>query len=263
MKKLRNETVLITGAGSGFGRGTAFELARRGYHVIAATETDEQKSELANAAKKDNIDLRIEKLDITDVDDRLRAEDWDIDVLINNAGIAESGPLAEIPMEHVRQNFEVNVFGTLSLTQSIVKGMLKKGYGKIIIVSSVAGRMTAPYLGPYCMTKHALEATADVLRAELESHNIKVSIIEPGPYSTGFNERMNKSKYKWYGKDSIFASDDEEIKKTEQWLISNQFDPAEVINTLVSIVEDPNPKFRICIPKEWEETLEGVVCSNK
>jgi short-subunit dehydrogenase len=181
-------------------------------------------------------------------------------VLINNAGIAKSGPLSEILIEHVRANFEVNVFGTLALTQNIVKGMLKRGSGNIIILSSVAGRMTAPYLGPYCMTKHALEAAADVLHAELAAHNIKVSVIEPGPYATGFNERMNHSKYKWYNRNSLFASDDKAIKELEEWLVSEQYDPSEVVETLVEIVENPNPKFRICIPKAWEETVQGVVC---
>jgi len=260
MEKLMKNKILITGAGSGFGRGTAFALAKKGYHVIAATKTDEEKSELETDAKKENIPLIVKKLDITNANDRLQTESWDIDILINNAGIAESGPLAEIPMEYVRDNFEVNVFGTLALTQHIVKGMLKKGSGKIIIVSSVAGRMTAPYLGPYCMTKHALEAAADVLHAELTSHNIKVSVIEPGPYATGFNERMNHSKYKWYNKNSIFSSDDQAIKELEEWLVSKQYNPTEVIEELVQIVENPDPEFRICIPKEWEETVQGVVC---
>lgn len=255
-----NKKVLITGAGSGFGRATAFELARKGYDVIASTANDEQRSELIGTAESEKVTLMVKKLDITDAGDRLRAESWDVDVLINNAGIAESGPLSEIPLDYVRANFEVNVFGTLALTQHIVKGMLKKGSGQIIIVSSVAGRMTAPYLGPYCMTKHALEAAADVLHAELAAHNIKVNIVEPGPYSTGFNERMNQSKYKWYGENSIFAPDDKAIKELEAWLVSDQYDPSEVVESLVGLVERPDSKFRICIPKAWEETVREVLC---
>jgi short-subunit dehydrogenase len=260
MEKLIKKRVLITGANSGFGRGTAFELAKRGYDVIATTKTDEEKSLLEESAKEENIALTVEKLDITDANDRLQAEEWDVDILINNAGIAESGPLAEIPMRYLRENFEVNVFGTIALTQTVVKGMMKKGFGQIIIVSSVAGRMTAPYLGSYCMTKHALEAAADVLHAELEPHNIKVSVIEPGTYSTGFNERMNQSKYKWYGKNSIFASDDKAIKDVEAWVESDQSDPSEVIDKLVEIVESRDPKFRICIPEAWEKRVRSVVC---
>jgi len=254
-----HKKILITGAGTGFGRGAAFALAGKGHQVIAATETGEQAAELAAAAEKENVTLSVEKLDITDADDRGRAEAWDVDVLINNAGIGESGPLAEIPLEYVRKNFEVNVFGTLALTQNIVKGMLQRGCGRIIIISSVAGRMTAPYLGPYCMTKHALEAAAEVLHAELAAHNINVNIIEPGPYSTGFNERMNQSKYKWYGENSIFAADDRAIKELEAWLVSDQFDAAEVIRTIVDVVENSESEFRICIPQAWAETVREVL----
>ena len=112
------------------GRKTAFALARKGHHIIATTETSEQQIEMTNVAKSEHIALSVEKLDITNKADRKRAEAWDIDVLINNAGIAESEPLAEIPLEYVRNNFEVNVFGTLALTQHIVKGMLKRGNGQ-------------------------------------------------------------------------------------------------------------------------------------
>jgi len=255
--------VLITGAGSGFGREAAFALARKGHQTIATTETIEQQSELTDAAKKEGIALTVEKLDITDADDRKRVEDWTVDVLINNAGIAESGPLAEIPLEYVRNNFEVNVFGTLALTQNIVKGMLKRGCGQIIIISSVAGRMTAPYLGSYCMTKHALEAAAEVLLAELTPHNIKVNVIEPGPYATGFNERMNQSKNKWYDENSIFASDDAAIKEMEAWLVSEQYDPAEVVDLLVGVVENHESEFRICIPEAWKEMVREKLCGKE
>jgi NAD(P)-dependent dehydrogenase (short-subunit alcohol dehydrogenase family) len=253
-----NERILITGAGSGFGRGVAFELARKGRDVIASTQTEAQAAELQSSASKEGIRLRSEKLDITDATDRARAEEWDVDVLINNAAIGESGPLAEIPLEVVRANFETNVFGTLALTQGIVKGMLKKGGGRIVIVSSVAGRMTAPYLGAYCMTKHALEAAAEVLRAELEPHKIGVVVVEPGPYATGFNERMMQSMYKWYGKSSLFAADAEAIKGVAEWVLSGQYDPAEVVAALVDVVESPKPEFRICIPKAWADKVREI-----
>jgi NAD(P)-dependent dehydrogenase (short-subunit alcohol dehydrogenase family) len=258
-----HETILITGAGSGIGRGVAFELARRGHNVIASTESAEQAADLKASAQQEGIKLRIEKLDIRDAEDRARAEEWDVDVLVNNAAIAQSGPLAEIPLDLVRANFETNVFGTVALTQGIVKGMMKKGSGKIIIVSSVAGRMTAPYLGVYCMTKHALEAAAEVLHAELGPHNITVVVVEPGPYATGFNERMMETKYAWYGKNSLFAGDAEAVKGVETWVLGNQYDPAEVIETLAGVVEDPAPEFRICIPKEWEDKIHGILCGEK
>lgn len=250
--------ILITGAGTGFGRGSALTLARRGQRVIASTETEAQASELTAFARSEAVALRVEKLDITKSEDRARAEDWEVDVLVNNAATAETGPLAEIPLDLVRANFETNVFGTLALTQGVVRGMLSRGGGKIVMVSSVAGRMTLPYLGPYCMTKHALEAASEVLRAELEPHDITVVVLEPGPYATGFNERMMASMRKWYDAQSLFASDAEAVGRIEQEVLGDQCDPQKAIETLVQVVLDPHPPFRICIPRAWDDKVRAI-----
>ena len=224
-----NQTVLITGAGSGFGLGASLELARRGYDVIATTQILAQITGVMAAAEAAGVKLRAEKLDVQDSADRKRAEDWDVDVLVNNAGIGESGPLGEISVDLVRANFETNVFGALELTQGVLKGMVKKGGGKIVNISSIAGRITIPYLGPYCMTKHALEVVSEALRAELEHHNIKVVVIEPGPYATGFNELLMASKYRWFNENSLFAGDMEIIKNAETDILKNQFNSDPVV----------------------------------
>ena len=125
-----NQTVLITGAGSGFGLGASLELARRGYDVIATTQILAQITGVKAAAEAAGVELRVEKLDVQDSADRKRAEDWDVDVLVNNAGIGESGPLAEISVDLVRANFETNVFGALELTQGVLKGYAEEGRGK-------------------------------------------------------------------------------------------------------------------------------------
>ncbi|MDI9675137.1 SDR family NAD(P)-dependent oxidoreductase, partial [Pseudomonas aeruginosa] len=117
-----------------------------------------------------------------------RAWEWDIDVLLNNAGSAEAGASAEIPLELVRALFETNVFANLELTQGFVRRMVEqKRGGKVLFVSSIAGLITGPYTGPYCASKHALEAFAEALHAELKPFGIQVGTINPGPYQTGFN----------------------------------------------------------------------------
>ena len=108
------KTVLITGAGSGFGKGASLALAERGHHVISTTETEDQAAELRAEAPQ----LTVEKLDITSAD-VTKAKGWDIDVLINNAGVGQTGPMADVPIDRVRRLFEVNVFGTLAMTQSV------------------------------------------------------------------------------------------------------------------------------------------------
>ena len=148
------KNVLITGAGSGFGKMASLALAERGHAVIATTETEEQAAALASEAPG----LRVLKLDIT-TDDVALVGDLDIDVLINNAAIGQTGPMADVPMERMRRIFDVNVFGSLAVTQAAVPAMVARGSGRIIIVSSIAGILVAPaltHLKPPRTTIHCL-----------------------------------------------------------------------------------------------------------
>ena len=116
------KTILITGAGSGLGEGTAIGLAKQGHTVIAAAQSWPQVTALPNKAHSLGLSsLRVEKLDLLEPHDTARAVSWEFDVLVNNAGVGEGGPISEIPLDLVRRNFEVNVFAQLDLTQSVVK----------------------------------------------------------------------------------------------------------------------------------------------
>ncbi len=227
-----SKNVLITGAGSGFGRGASVALAARGHHVIATTETDEQASALA----ADSPELTVEKLDIT-TDDVERARGWDVDVLINNAGAGQTGPMADVPIDRVRHLFEVNVFGTLAITQAVVPAMLARGSGRIIIVSSIAGVMSGPAFGPYSMTKHALEAMGKAIRAELAGQGVDVTLLNPGPYLTGFNDRMADSMWEWFGDESLNAPSTPLFQMMREMVTGAQMDPAEVVTRMVELTE--------------------------
>ena len=138
------KNVMITGAGSGFGKGAALALAARGHAVIATTETDDQAAALRAEAPQ----LTVEKLDIT-TDDVAAAAAWDLDVLINNAGAGQTGPLADVPIERVRRLFDVNVFGTLAVTQAVLPRMVARGIGPhhhhvVDLRRAVAPRRSAP-----------------------------------------------------------------------------------------------------------------------
>ena len=226
------KTVLITGAGSGFGKGASLALAERGHRVIATTETEDQATELRAEAPV----LTVEKLDITSAD-VAKADDWEIDVLINNAGAGQTGPMADVPLDRVRHLFEVNVFGTLAITQHVLPRMLAKGAGRIIIVSSIAGVMSGPSFGPYSMTKHALEAMGKAMRAELAGQGIDVTLVNPGPYLTGFNDRMADSMWEWFGDDSLNAPATPMFEMMREFVTGGQMDPAEVVTRLVELTE--------------------------
>lgn len=246
--------IFITGAGSGFGKIAALGLAQRGHHVIATAETGPQVQALRNEAKEKGIDLSIQKLDLLNAIDRKKALEQDIDILLNIAGICEAGPLGEQPLRLVRQMFDVNVFYTLELTQGFIRQMVKKKNGKILFMSSMSGLVGFPLAGAYCASKHALEAIAEALKEELAGFGIKVATINPGPFKTGFNESGVDSIYQWYDPQKNFTPQ-KAIKELEASL-AQQFDPQDILDLMVTLVESDKHPFRNIWPSKLKAEVE-------
>ena len=245
-----SKTVLITGAGTGFGRGASLALAARGHHVIATTETQAQADALAAEAPQ----LQVEKIDIT-TDDVNKVANWNVDVLINNAGFGQTGPLADVPEAIVRKVFDVNVFGTLRMTQATLPQMVKRGNGRVIIVSSIAGVLAGPAFGPYSMSKFALEAMGKTLRGELFGQGIDVCLLNPGPYLTGFNDRMADSMWEWFGDDAVSAPSTGLFQMMKQMVTEGQMDPQEVVDGMVELVEAESTTENNFVPANLREQL--------
>lgn len=179
-------TVLITGASSGIGAATATHLLQRGWRVIAAARRLEAMAPLAAAG------AIVLPLDLSDPSSRtqLAAQVAErcgaLDALVNNAGFGMVGPLETMPLAQARAIFEVNVFGLMGLTQLLLPAMRERGQGRIVNVSSIAGRWVSPGSGWYGASKHALEALSDALRLELHRFGVQVVLIEPGLIATDF-----------------------------------------------------------------------------
>ena len=250
MAEKMKKNVLVTGAGSGFGKGACIELAKRGHEVIATTETEQQ----AELLRHEQPGLRVEKLDITS-EDINKVSDWEVDVLVNNAGLGQSGPLADIPMDRIEALFAVNVFGTLVLTQKVLEQMIPRQKGRILIMSSIGGLVTVPTFGAYIMTKHALEAMGKTLRAELDSQGIEVALINPGPYNTGFNDRMANSMWSWFNADSLQAEDSATFRAVGKGITSEQLDPDEVYQLVADLVEAERTDVQNLIPADILEAF--------
>jgi len=244
-----SQTILITGAGSGFGEGIAFKLAElTDLSVIATTENYAQIFRLEQKAKKLNLsNITFEKLDVTSSGDREKVLEWDVDILLNNAGISEGGSVIDIPASAIERQFQTNVVGPIALTQIAARRMLKRKSGRIIFMSSVAGLTVDPFSGAYSASKHAVEAFAEALYKETRPFNIDVITINPGPFLTGFNDRMFET-YRGWGTDvASRVFDYQELNFPHE-----QYDPQIVINETVKIILDENPKYRNVLPKSIE-----------
>jgi NAD(P)-dependent dehydrogenase (short-subunit alcohol dehydrogenase family) len=168
------QTILITGASGGLGRAVAQRFRTDGATVIAGYRDPAARQALAA------MGCHPVQLDVTREPDLLTASKGDIDVVINAAGVSQGGPLEELPLDQVRRQLEVNVLAALRIAQLVAPGMRRRGYGRIVNVSSVAGRVTLPGMGAYAMSKHALESMSEALRQELKPFGIAVSVIQPG-----------------------------------------------------------------------------------
>jgi NAD(P)-dependent dehydrogenase (short-subunit alcohol dehydrogenase family) len=251
--------ILITGAGSGLGEGAALGVAAKGHEVIAAAQTWPQVTALWAKAQALELPLRVEKLDVLDPYDVKRALNWDFDVLVNNAGIGEGGPIAEIPLDIVRHNFEVNVFGPLALTQAVVrKWVAAKARGKVVFISSMGGLFSPPGFAAYAATKHALEAIAEAMQPELKPFGIQVQTINPGAFLTGFNEAMAENAFRWLD-DNVNFTSRQAMRDTAAGLIGNgrgRLDPKDMIAKMIEVIPAPEGLFRNVFPSFVENALK-------
>ncbi len=245
------KTVLITGAGSGFGRMAASLLATRGHKVIAGVLNDEQKAELSKAEPK----LDVVKLDITNAKDVAGIDGYDFDVFIANAAIGQTGPLSLIPLERLRAVFEVNVFATVAVTQRAALKLRRKRAGRIIVMSSIGGVRAGVGSGPDAMTKHAIQAYGTSLRAELKMFGVDVCTINPGPYATGFNDRMAKNPGEWFDRSKAAPEDVAAMDQLVQRITVGQLDPADVAKRYVELVEAETTELVNFVPPDIVERM--------
>src|SRR3954452_8931840 len=187
------KTVLITGCSSGIGRATAEHLAGKGYTVYATARRPESIEDLqAKGCRTLALDVTDEesmKAAVADVEEAAGA----VDALVNNAGYSQSGAAESVRMEDVRKQFETNVFGLLRMCQLVLPGMRGQGFGRIVNISSMGGKVVFPGGGMYHATKFAVEALSDAMRFEVESFGVGVAIVEPGLIRTAFGDAAVQS----------------------------------------------------------------------
>ena len=183
-----SKAVLITGCSTGIGRATAEHLAERGWTVYATARSLDSIRDLEGCG------CRLLPLDVTDersMEDAVNAveaAEGAVGVLVNNAGYSQSGAIERVPLDQVRRQFETNVFGLIRMCQLVLPEMRRQGFGRIVNLSSMGGRLTFPGGGIYHATKHAVEAISDALRFEVAGFGVDVVTIEPDLIRTRFAE---------------------------------------------------------------------------
>lgn len=185
------KAVVITGASTGIGKATALRLSQRGFTVFACV-----RKEADAAVLQQEMNVKTLILDVTNEvhiqtavkEVRAFVGETGLWGLVNNAGVVAAGPLEFLPISHLRQQFEVNVFAQIAVTQAFMP-LLRQALGRIVMMSSIAGRVASPFLGPYAASKFALEGFSDALRRELRDWKMYVSLIEPGRIATPIWEK--------------------------------------------------------------------------
>jgi NAD(P)-dependent dehydrogenase (short-subunit alcohol dehydrogenase family) len=261
MKSEQQQIALITGSSSGIGFETSLRLARNGIYTYGTMRNLNKSNEILGYARKDNLPLKVLRLDVTDEEsisdaiDKIISEKSRIDILVNNAGYSLLGPLEQLHIDEINEEFETNFFGIIKLIQSVLPMMRKQGYGRIINISSLAGRIGFPLSSAYVSSKFALEGLVESLRYEVQPFGIHVSLIEPGVIKTNFVNNMKIGKNVITS--SISNNDNSSYVEIIQKRIS-AFKPrfekgstaSEVADMVLEAVTSINPKARYLVGED-------------
>lgn len=237
------QTILITGASSGFGLLIATKLHESGYNIIG-TSRNPDKYNGSLPFKMIGLDLDSED-SIESFSERLFKEITQLDILINNAGFLVSGIAEETPVELGRQQLETNFWGTIKITNSILPYFRKQKFGKIITVGSIVGLVSFPNAAYYSASKHALEGYFKALRYELHEFNINISMIQPSAFKTNIMANAALPINQMSDYNSLRAK----IKRFTDKLIESAEDPKIVAEKVLQVVKTSKPRFRNIVGK--------------
>jgi NAD(P)-dependent dehydrogenase (short-subunit alcohol dehydrogenase family) len=238
---MSRKTIFITGANSGFGLAIAARAVKMGHKVIGTVRSEASRQSLAEALPGVITTL----CDVTDFDripdvvQQAEDEHGPVDVLVNNAGYGHEGVLEESPLEEMRRQFDVNVFGAVAVAKAFLPRFRERRRGFIVNVTSMGGMITMPGIAYYCGSKFALQGISEVMRSEMAPFGVHVTTLCPGSFRTDWAGRsMVRTDRSIADYDSLF----DPIREARQAVSGKQLgDPKKLAAAVLTLIESDNP----------------------
>lgn len=257
------QVALITGCSSGIGYETSILLAQNGFRTYATMRNTDKGDKLKEIAEKENLDLKIIKLDVTDdysIQNAIKEivqETNRIDVLVNNAGNNIAGAVEDLSIEEFKEQFETNFFGLIRVTKVVLPIMRKQNNGIIVNLSSIAGKMAIPLNSAYVSSKFAVEGFSESIRYELEDFGIKVILIEPGVIKSNFYENIKMSKNSLMDPKSAYQPITQKIFEAFLPMLEYAFPTKIVADVILEAVNSDNPNIRYAVGDDAKSIIEA------
>lgn len=244
------KTILFTGARSGIASAVINRLIDEDYYIYVTVHTVEQLRDVKEKYKNYK-NIKCFKLDVNNKKDRDKIKELNIDILVSNAAVGHGGSIINMDLQRLEDNFETNVFSNFKIIQSVIQNMINKDSGTIIIMSSLAAIIPLKFLGSYCATKASINKLTQCLRKEVKliTKNIKIKLIMPGMYYTGFNQVMLENKYPEF-KNSVFKSKEKDIRFMEDlfWNTLEYQNLDSISKKVYNAISKNNKKFMYVAP---------------
>jgi len=252
------QTAIVTGSSSGIGLATALALARKGYLTYATMRDLGKRDSVQSIADQERLPIKVLQLDVTDdgsvkkAIESIVSESERIDILVNNAGYGLTGPFETLGIDEIKEEYNTNILGIVRTTQAVLPIMRKQGSGRIINISSGAGRFGYPGGSAYVSSKFAVEGMSECMAFELEQFGISVVLIEPGFISTNFGSNVTIAQNA-QDPNSPYSKMMQGMMSTFSELASKASPPELVAEKVMEAVTSSNPKFRYLAGKDVEQ----------
>ena len=255
------KVAVITGTSSGIGFETALALAREGYYTYATMRDTAKSDKIKELGKKDNLKISVLELDVDDENSvknairKILDQKQRIDILVNNAGWGLWGCVEDVSVDEFKAQFDTNFFSIIRLIQEVGPIMRTQGSGKIINISSVAGRIGFPASPAYISSKFALEGLSECLRLEMAPFGVDVVIIEPGVIKTNFLNPVKLSKKS--ESDTAYSDITTKVVSGIKMMAEMGTPPKEVADAVVKSIKDDKPLPRYIVGNDASMFLEA------